>query len=127
MAQATTPHGNRDRTQHGDVLMALENLARDISQHGSDYTLHRLKDPEVRLVWTRTLELIPPQYWNELRQALDELTGPHGSLSGLLSGDSPFTRGVFGRARVETLGRLIAPERLQSLANIIPSHAKTSS
>lgn len=125
MAQASLQKTQRDQTQHGDVLMAIENLARDITQQGRDYTLQRLQQSDIRILWGKALDVIPPEYWNELRQALDELAGPHGSLSGLLTPESQFTRGVFGRARVETLVRLLAPERLQTLANLIPSHAKT--
>ncbi|MBO1360176.1 hypothetical protein J2D73_10235 [Acetobacter sacchari] len=123
MKTGSSPQAGQPRPRHGDVLIAIENLAQDITQHGRDYVLQRLSDPELRQFWASTLDAIPPEYWDDVRKALDELTGEHGSAAGLLPAESVFGRGVFGRGRVETISRLLAPERLQILANLLPARA----
>ncbi|AOX18429.1 hypothetical protein AA0488_2806 [Kozakia baliensis NRIC 0488] len=105
-------------TAAGKIKGTLETLAHELRARGDDWLLGELRQKDLRTQWDAAFEHIPPAYWQDLRTALMSALADERSLRGLILPTSPVGSGVFQRARLEALNRLMAPERLQMLATL---------
>jgi len=105
-------------TAAGKIKGKLETLAHALRSHGFDWLVGELRQKGLRERWDAAFEHLPPAYWQDLRAALMEVARNDGSLCGMIPPASSVGQGVFRRARLEALNRLMAPERLQVLADV---------
>lgn len=108
------------QTGQGEVLIAIETLALDLSEQGRDYILAKLRNPELYKIWHDTLDAVPPPCWSALCTALNTIATENGSSAGMLPASSLLAGGIFRRSRAEIIHRIVSEERLQILAGLLP-------